>query len=103
MTTSILRCTLLAAMLSTFLYGQSDVARIVGTIKDSSGAVIPSAAVTIKNESNGQGRKVVVNEQGQYVAAQLPPAPYTVTAEAAGMAPAEFNGIRLQVGQERIL
>jgi hypothetical protein len=103
MTTRILRCTLLAAMLSPFVHAQSDVARIVGTIKDTSGAVVPGATVSIRNEKTGQGRKVVANEQGNYVANQLQPASYSLTAEAPGMAPAEFTGVSLQVGQERNL
>jgi hypothetical protein len=80
-----------------------DVARIVGTITDATGAVIPAATVTVKNESTGQSRKIVANERGVYFAAQLPPARYTLTAEAGGMAPAEYSGINLQVGQERTL
>ena len=103
MTTTILRFTLLAVIVSTFAHGQSDVARIVGTVEDSSGAVIPNAAVSIKNEKTGQSRKVVANEQGFYIAPQLQPSSYTLTAEASGMAPAEFKGIALQVGQERSL
>ena len=85
------------------VHGQMDVARIVGTITDATGAVIPAATVTVKNESTGQSRRVVANERGVYFAAQLPPARYTLTAEAGGMAPAEYTGISLQVGQERTL
>ncbi len=101
--TILLRYTLLAAMSSPILFAQSDVARIVGTISDASGAVIPGAAVTVKNEKTGQARKLLSNVQGLYIATQLQPASYSVTAEAPGMAPAEFKGINLQVGQERYL
>jgi hypothetical protein len=90
-------------MLIPIVHGQMDVARIVGTITDATGAVIPAATVTVKNESTGQSRKIVANERGVYFAAQLPPARYTLTAEAGGMAPAEYSGINLQVGQERTL
>jgi hypothetical protein len=90
-------------MMIPMVHGQMDVARIVGTVTDATGAVIPAAAVTVKNENTGQSRKVVANERGVYFAAQLPPARYTITAEASGMAPAEFSGINLQVGQERTL
>ena len=90
-------------MMIPMAHGQSDVARIVGVITDTSGAVIPGATVTVKNQSTGQSRKVVANERGSYSATQLPPAQYTLTVEARGMAPAEFRGIHLQVGQERTL
>ncbi len=85
------------------VHSQSDQARIVGTITDATGAVIPAATVTVKNESTGRTQKVVANEKGAYFAAQLPPAQYTLTAEASGMAPAQYTGISLQVGQERTL
>ena len=94
---------LLGAMMIPSIHGQMDVARIAGTITDSTGAVIPAATVTVKNENTGRTLKVVANEKGVYFAAQLPPAQYTLTAEAGGMAPAQYTGISLQVGQERTL
>ena len=94
---------LLGAMTIPLVHGQNDVARIVGTITDTTGAVIPAATVTVKNENTGRTQKVVANEKGVYFAAQLPPAQYTLTAEASGMAPAQYTGISLQVGQERTL
>jgi hypothetical protein len=90
-------------MMIPMVHGQMDVARIVGTVTDATGAVIPAATVTVKNENTGRTHKVVANERGVYFAAQLPPARYTLTAEATGMAPAEYTGISLQVGQERTL
>jgi hypothetical protein len=94
---------LIAALICVSAYAQSDVARIAGVIKDPSSAVIPGAMVTVKNEATGQSRAVRTNEQGRYLATQLLPATYTVTVEAPGMAPARYEGIRLQVGQERAL
>src|SRR5689334_16186912 len=103
MTTNILRITLLAALASPLTFAQSDVARIVGTVSDASGAVIPGAAVALKNERTGQERKLVTNEQGMYSATQLQPATYSLSAQATGMAQAEYKGINLSVGQERVL
>ena len=37
-----------------------------GRVTDSSGAVIPNAAVTVKNELTGQSRKLAANGQGYY-------------------------------------
>jgi Carboxypeptidase regulatory-like domain len=103
MTNTILRFTLLGAFALPLVYGQSDVARIVGTVTDASGAVIPDASITVKNERTGQSRKLSANSQGAYIATQLLPATYAVTAEAAGMATAQYTGVVLQVGQERTL
>ncbi len=85
------------------LYGQTDAARIQGTVTDASGAVVPGATITVENQSTGQSRQVKTDDRGIYVATQLQPAAYKLTAGAAGMAPATFTGISLQVGQERLL
>src|SRR6266478_5912512 len=103
MKTRILFITLLGVTLMPLVNGQSDTGRITGTITDTSTAVIPNAVVTVKNEKTGQSRKVVANQEGLYVVTQLGPSTYTVTAESPGMAPAEYKGITLQVGQERTL
>jgi len=100
--TTLTRFALCAAIAIALLYGQSDT-RIVGTVTDASGAVIPAATVTVTNESTGQIRRLTANEQGLFVAAQLLPAPYSVKVESPGMSAAEYTGIRLQVGQERTM
>ena len=100
---TILRYTLLGAITLPLLHSQTDAARIAGTISDASGAVIQNAIVIVKNEKTGQSRKVSTNEQGLYFATQLQPASYNLKAEAPGMSLAEYSGIGLGVGQERLL
>ena len=63
--------------------------------------MVPNASITVRNEKTGQTRTVTTNQEGVYVATPLGPSTYTVTAEAAGMAPAEYTAVNLQVGQER--
>ncbi len=58
MLTKALRFTLLGAMTLPLMFSQNDSARITGTVTDASGAVIPSASITVKNEKTGQERKV---------------------------------------------
>ena len=43
---------------------QSDVGTIVGFVKDQSGAVVPNATVTIRNEGTGEVHTVTSDEQG---------------------------------------
>ena len=90
-------------MAISLVYAQSDSGRITGTVTDSTNSVVPHAAVTVKNEKTGQARKVTANDEGVYVITQLGPSTYTIRTEVAGMAPAEYSGIPLQVGQERTL
>src|SRR5689334_6427858 len=100
MTRNVLRSITLA-ILACALNAQTDVARIVGTVTDSTGAVIPGATISVKNDRTGQNRKITAGETGTYVVNQLQPAVYSMTVEAAGMSPAEYKNITLQVGQER--
>jgi hypothetical protein len=65
-------------------FSQSDYGSIGGFVKDSSGAVIPKVKVSVKNEANGQIVTGVTNDAGYYVATNLQPGYYSVTAEAAG-------------------
>jgi Carboxypeptidase regulatory-like domain len=51
---------------------------ISGTVRDSTGAVIPNAHVTIKNLDTGATRDTVTNAQGGYTVPGLPPANYQV-------------------------
>src|ERR1035438_5123416 len=103
MLTKVLRFTLLGAMALPLVFSQTDSARMTGTVTDASGALVPAASVTVKNEKTGQERKVSADEHGVYQVLQLQPSVYSLTAAAPGMANAEFKGINLQVGQERTL
>ena len=72
-------------------------ATIVGTITDPSAAAVPNVSVTAINNDTGQSRRVVSNESGQYVAADLPIGHYTLRTEASGFKTVERN-ITLAVG-----
>lgn len=72
---------------------------ISGTVTDSSGAVIPSASLAIKNQGTGVERAVSTDAEGRYVAAGLPIGTYSVTASAKGLQPVERRDISLEVGQ----
>ena len=59
-------------------------AQITGTLKDSSGGVLPGATVTARNEETGLTRTAVTEAAGDYRLPALPPGRYTVTAELQG-------------------
>jgi hypothetical protein len=50
-----------------------------GTVTDPSGAVIPGAAVLIKNLATGATRQATTNSAGFYAITQIPPANYSIT------------------------
>ena len=63
---------------------QTATGRIVGTVQDSSGAVIPGVTVTALNENTAVTFTTLSSETGQYVFEALPPGSYTVSAELTG-------------------
>ena len=74
--------------------------RFVGVVLDPSGAVIPGATVTVKNERTGAERVVTSNGEGRYIIGNLPPSVYTITAKFGDFAPLEFTGMQLVEAQE---
>lgn len=79
-------------------WGQ-DTANLVGSVLDSTGAVIPGAKVTVENSEKGFHRDQVSNASGDYSAARIPLGNYVVTAEAQGFQKLVRSGITLSVGQ----
>jgi len=59
-------------------------ATLVGTISDSTGAVLPAAKVAITETKTGISRSADSNQSGNYVFANLPPGVYDVAVEHAG-------------------
>jgi hypothetical protein len=78
--------------------GFAQQASIVGTVTDTSGAVIPGANITVSNLAKGLTRTLVSNSAGAYVAADLPIGDYVITAEAHGFQRLVRTGIVLNVG-----
>ena len=72
---------------------------IVGVVTDSTGSVVPDAAITATNAATGLARNTRTDAQGSYSLPQLPPGIYSVAVVAEGFKRAEVAGITLLVGQ----
>jgi hypothetical protein len=57
---------------------------ITGIVTDPSGAIIPNATVTLKNDASGETQTTTTTGSGQYRFSLLRPGPYTITATASG-------------------
>ena len=55
--------------------------RFAGTVIDPSGAFVPGATVTVKNEKTSEERAVTSNAQGLYIVTNLKPSVYTLRAK----------------------
>lgn len=91
----------LFAVLSVFLtlpaFGQGERATVTGTVSDSTGAVIPGTAVSIRNTQTNVTLKTETNTVGIYYLPALPPGQYDVTAEKQGFRPARVSNLGLTV------
>ncbi|HEX3436339.1 MAG TPA: carboxypeptidase-like regulatory domain-containing protein, partial [Pseudacidobacterium sp.] len=76
-----------------FANAQAVFGSIVGTVTDSSGAVIPNATVTVTDTSKGTSQQVQTNESGNYTVNRLIPGTYTISVTATGFAQVEANNI----------
>ncbi len=74
---------------------QTDTGSIGGFVKDPTGGVIPKAKVTLKDEGTGAIHTLVSDSAGYYVAPNLPPGMYAMTAEAPGFKRFESDHNRL--------
>jgi hypothetical protein len=87
---------LIGLLLSVVLaMAQTDTGSIGGFLKDPTGGVIPKAKVTLKNEGTGAVYTLATDGAGYYVAPNLPPGMYTLSAEATGFKRFESSNNRL--------
>ncbi len=78
---------------------QVESGKIVGTIKDASGALISGASVTVTETQTNAVRKTVTDSQGEFVATELKPGIYAVMAEREGFKTAVQTDFKLDVNQ----
>jgi Carboxypeptidase regulatory-like domain len=78
-------------------------ASVVGTVKDTSGAVVPGATVTVRNLETAETRTVTTNATGYYRVLSLPVGRYEVAAAQSGFKKGIRTGINLVVGQEAVV
>src|SRR5205085_7627807 len=99
-TTRVIRTALLLFLLQIPLLAQTEFGKISGTLSDASGAAIPGATVSAKNEKTGETRTVVTNSEGTSLFVTLRPSIYSISAGAANFENREQRNIEVLVGQE---
>jgi len=72
---------------------------ILGTVTDSSGAVVPNAKITVTNTATKVASQTISNSAGDYNVPGLNPGTYTLTAEATGFQKAAVSSFTLTVNQ----
>src|SRR5882672_2428852 len=85
------------------VYAQVAGATLTGTVKDSSGAFIPSAQVAIMDVATAVTRTVSPGSSGLYTAPNLLPGNYEIRVTATGFSTQLHKGVTLTVGAQQVL
>ena len=73
---------------------------ILGSVQDSSGAVVPNATVEVRSNETNLTRTAVSNESGTYIISNLPIGTYEVSATAQGFKKFVLTKVEVTVGQQ---
>ncbi|MGA7159329.1 MAG: TonB-dependent receptor [Acidobacteriaceae bacterium] len=84
-------CTIALVLVGMFstatVVAQTATTSLRGVVKDSSGALVPNATITLSDKSNGTSYHATSNSAGYYIFPVITPATYTVEATSMGFAP----------------
>ena len=84
-------------------YSQVTGATLTGTVTDPSGATVPGAQISVKNNATGVMREVTSDSSGFYTVPNVIPGNYEVTVSAQGFSTAKQSSLSLAVGQQQQL
>lgn len=82
---------------------QTTTGTISGVVSDTTGAVLPGVAISVKHVQTSQVRTAVSENDGRYRVASLPLGDYEVTALLVGFRTEVRSGIKLTIGREAIV
>src|SRR3984893_7512627 len=77
---------LLLLLLPSLVFAQVNTGTLTGTVRDTTGAVVPDAMVTVRNTATGTTRVVQTASDGVYTVPGLAPSLYDVTISTTGFA-----------------
>jgi hypothetical protein len=98
----IARLTVSMSLTAAAMMAQVQAGRIVGTVYDPNGAVVPGATVTVTNQNTNVSSTVITNQVGEYVVTPLNPGMYDVSVKMQGFQTVVERGIEIQVGRQAV-
>lgn len=97
------RLTICLAVSAIFLcsqaWAQSTFGAIIGTVRDSTGAILAGASVTVDNTDENTSRKVQTDAEGNYETLNIQPGHYRVTVTSPGFQTSTLNDLQLLARQ----
>ncbi|MCS6875086.1 MAG: carboxypeptidase-like regulatory domain-containing protein, partial [Pyrinomonadaceae bacterium] len=94
---------LVVTCLSVAAIGQELTGTIVGTVRDTTGAVIPGATITVRDQQKGKAvvRVVTTDAEGEYNAPNILVGVYEISVEAKGFKRTVKTDVKIDIGQRR--
>jgi len=82
------------------LLAQTTTGRILGTVRDQSGAAVAGAGIEVTDVQRGTSRNTTTDATGNYLFSTLPPGTYSIRAEAKAFKSVTRTGIELEVATD---
>jgi len=79
------------------VFGQFDTAEVLGTVRDSSGSVVPKAVIVLTNQDTAVAVRSTTDDNGNYTFFDVKPGRYQLTAEMTGFAKFTARDITVDV------
>jgi hypothetical protein len=96
-----LRFTVLLLILAAPVLAQFETATVLGTVRDSTGAVVPGATVTLLGLDTGLTFTKTTDQSGNYEFFTVRIGTYKVSAELGGFSPASVDNVRVTIGSRQ--
>ena len=93
------QCILAASLLAGLVVAQSSTGTIVGTVSDSSGALLPNTKISLRHLATGEIREVAANERGEFNAPVLRIGDYSISVSLEGFKTEVISPIAVRVDQ----
>jgi len=84
-------------------FAQGSTGRLVGTVTDPGGAIVPGATVTVKDAQTGRERTITASSEGTFSVPQLEFGTYTVTITAQGFSTFTATDLKIDAGRDYTL
>jgi hypothetical protein len=79
---------------------QTTLGRVVGVVRDDSGAILPGANVVLESRATGAAIDTISQSDGAFIFPQVRPGYYTVKIDLTGFKPVTYNEVKVDPGQE---
>jgi Carboxypeptidase regulatory-like domain len=79
--------------------GQATSGDLAGTVRDTTGALLPNASIVVKAESTGVSTIITTNSSGEFHASNLPADKYDLSVTATGFQTFNVHGVLVELNK----